>query len=81
MKKSFRSKNILLVVILALLVFVGGNIYFSNPDNLARLEVGNNPHFNKIFDTAPFILLFVIFFRLNIFNYRNYKAYKTWNSN
>ena len=40
MKKSFRSKNILLVV---LLVFVGGNIYFSNPDNLARLEVGNNP--------------------------------------
>ena len=37
MKKSFRSKNILLVVILALLVFVGGNIYFSNPDNLARL--------------------------------------------
>ena len=43
MKKSFRSKNILLVVILALLVFVGGNIYFSNPDNLARLEVGNNP--------------------------------------
>jgi len=41
MKKSFRSKNILLVVILALLV--GGNIYFSNPDNLARLEVGNNP--------------------------------------
>ncbi|EPB8183024.1 TPA: hypothetical protein ACF2DS_002407 [Clostridium perfringens] len=43
MKKSFRSKNILLVVILALLVFVGGNIYFSNPNNLARLEVGNNP--------------------------------------
>ena len=42
MKKSFRSKNILLVVILALLVFVGGNIYFSNHDNLARLEVGNN---------------------------------------
>ena len=43
MKKSFRSKNILLVVILALLVFVGGNIYLSNPDNLARLEVSNNP--------------------------------------
>ena len=43
MKKNFRSKNILLVIILALLVFAGGNIYFSNSDNLARLEVGNNP--------------------------------------
>ena len=43
MKKSFRSKNILLVVILALLVFVGGYIYFCYPDNLAILEVGNNP--------------------------------------
>ncbi|MHC9370382.1 hypothetical protein, partial [Clostridium perfringens] len=43
MNKSFRSKNILLVLILALLVFVGGKIYFSNPDNLERLEVGNNP--------------------------------------
>lgn len=43
MKKNFRNKNILLVVILVLLVFIGGNIYFSNPNNLARLEVGNNP--------------------------------------
>ncbi|WP_300262289.1 hypothetical protein [Clostridium sp.] len=43
MKKSFRNKNILLVIILSLLVFVGGDIYFSNPDNLAKLEVLDNP--------------------------------------
>lgn len=42
MKKSFRGKNILLIVILSLLILVVGNVYFSNPNNLAKLEVGNN---------------------------------------
>lgn len=43
MKKNFRGKNILLVIILALIVFISGKIYFSNPNNLGKLDVSNNP--------------------------------------
>lgn len=43
MKKNFRSKNIILVIALAFLVFLGSNFYFSNPTNLAKLEVDSNP--------------------------------------
>lgn len=42
MKKSFRFKNILLILFLSFLVFVVGKIYFSNPDNLSKLEVIEN---------------------------------------
>lgn len=42
MKKSFRGKNILMVIVLALIVFIGGKIYFSNSNNLGKLDVSDN---------------------------------------
>ncbi|HHD2753455.1 TPA: hypothetical protein ACOTG0_002266 [Clostridium perfringens] len=42
MKKSFRAKNILMIIVLSLVIFIGGKIYFSNPNNIAKLDVSNN---------------------------------------
>ncbi|MGG5461814.1 hypothetical protein [Clostridium sp. B9] len=38
MKKSFRFKNILMVIVLAFIIFLGGNLFLNN----SLLNVSNN---------------------------------------
>lgn len=41
-KKSFKTKNILMIIILSLIIFIGGNLFLSNIANKAILEMSNN---------------------------------------